>query len=157
LHKPFDSQFITIAPGGKVAYVANTCGETFCSTIGTVSTIDLTTNSIVGSPISVGDAPGELGVTPDGKLLYVVDQIGGVSVIALATNSVIATIQISGHPGFLAIASLTFAGTPGASNCQGVSVSALSNQDGSLNVAASALGYPSVQALQNAIRAFRGA
>lgn len=83
-----------------MAFVANTCGSTFCSSTGTVSTIDLTTNSIVGSPISVGDAPGQLEVTPDGKFLYVVDQIGGVSVVALATNSVTTMIPISGHPGF---------------------------------------------------------
>jgi Beta-propeller repeat len=50
----------------------------------------------------------------------------------------------------------TFAGTPGAANCHGVSVSALSNQYGTLDAAASALGFPSVQALQNAIRAFCG-
>jgi hypothetical protein len=50
----------------------------------------------------------------------------------------------------------SFAGEPGAANCQGVSDSALSNQFGTINVAASALGFPSVKALQNAIRAFCG-
>jgi len=48
----------------------------------------------------------------------------------------------------------SFAGTPGAPNCYGKSVSALSNQFGTLNAAASALGFSSVQALQNAITAF---
>jgi Right handed beta helix region len=48
----------------------------------------------------------------------------------------------------------TFAGQPGATNCHGVSVSALSDQFGSIKAAALALGFPSVQALQNAIRAF---
>ena len=52
------------------------------------------------------------------------------------------------------IAVLTFAGTPGTPNCQGRSVSALARQFGGLNAAASALGFPSVQALQDAIREF---
>jgi uncharacterized repeat protein (TIGR03803 family) len=47
-----------------------------------------------------------------------------------------------------------FAGTPGKPNCFGQSVSALAQQYGGLNAAAAALGYPSVQALQEAIMAF---
>jgi hypothetical protein len=52
------------------------------------------------------------------------------------------------------LASPTFAGTPGAANCHGKSVSALAKQFGGLDAAASALGFPSVQALQDAIREF---
>ncbi len=52
------------------------------------------------------------------------------------------------------LAALTFAGTPGAANCHGKSVSALARQFGGLDAAASALGFPSVQALQDAIRTF---
>ena len=48
----------------------------------------------------------------------------------------------------------TFAGKPRANHCRGVSVSALTKQYGSVAAAASALGFPSVRALQNAIRAF---
>ena len=47
-----------------------------------------------------------------------------------------------------------FAGVPGKSNCFGQSVSALAQQYGGLNAAAATLGYPSVQALQNAIMEF---
>lgn len=47
-----------------------------------------------------------------------------------------------------------FAGTPGRANCHGKSVSALAQQFGGLEAAASALGFPSVQALQDAIREF---
>ena len=47
-----------------------------------------------------------------------------------------------------------FAGTPGKPNCFGRSVSALARQYGGLNAAAEALGYPSVRALQQAIREF---
>jgi hypothetical protein len=47
-----------------------------------------------------------------------------------------------------------FAGTPGKANCHGQSISALAQQYGGPDAAASALGFPSVQALQNAIRTF---
>ena len=47
-----------------------------------------------------------------------------------------------------------FAGTPGAANCHGQSVSALARKYGGLNGAATALGYPDVSALQSAIMAF---
>jgi uncharacterized repeat protein (TIGR03803 family) len=47
-----------------------------------------------------------------------------------------------------------FAGTPGKANCHGSSVSALAKQYGGLNNAAAALGFASVQALQDAITAF---
>jgi hypothetical protein len=47
-----------------------------------------------------------------------------------------------------------FAGTPGAPNCHGESVSALAQQFGGLDAAAAALGFPSVQALQDAIEEF---
>jgi hypothetical protein len=47
-----------------------------------------------------------------------------------------------------------FAGTPGKPNCHGQSVSALAKQYGGLNAAAAALGFDSVQALQDAIETF---
>jgi hypothetical protein len=49
--------------------------------------------------------------------------------------------------------SYLFAGTPGKPNCHGQSVSALARQAGGLYNAA-AVGYPSVDALQNAIMEF---
>jgi hypothetical protein len=47
-----------------------------------------------------------------------------------------------------------FAGTPGKANCQGQSVSALAKQYGGPNNAAAALGFDSVNALQEAIGDF---
>jgi Trypsin/PA14 domain len=47
-----------------------------------------------------------------------------------------------------------FAGTPGQANCHGESVAELNQQFGSLPAAVSALGFPSVETLQGAIRAF---
>jgi hypothetical protein len=49
-----------------------------------------------------------------------------------------------------------FAGTPGGQACRGTSFSALVQQYGGLSNAASALGFASVQALQDAITAFCG-
>jgi hypothetical protein len=49
-----------------------------------------------------------------------------------------------------------FAGTPGAANCHGESVSQLAQLYGGMSNAASALGYSSVKDLQDAIRAFCG-
>jgi hypothetical protein len=49
-----------------------------------------------------------------------------------------------------------FAGTPGAANCHGKTVSALAQQYGGLANAASSLGYASVAALQAAITSFCG-
>jgi hypothetical protein len=48
----------------------------------------------------------------------------------------------------------SFAGQPGARSCQTTSVAVLTEQFGSLDAAASALGFSSVNALQSAIQAF---
>jgi hypothetical protein len=81
-----------------------------------------------------------------------------VSVIDTASNTVATTIAVGNFPvafGVFITPAPRFAGTPGFSNCHGVSVSALSIQyGGDLSAAAKALGYSSVQALQNAIRTF---
>lgn len=46
------------------------------------------------------------------------------------------------------------AGTPGHANCHGKSISALARQFGGINAAASALGFSSVAALQDGVKAF---
>jgi hypothetical protein len=63
-------------------------------------------------------------------------------------------ITMLGVPLALVVTQPGFAGTPGRANCHGTSVSALSHQFGSLPLAARALGFPSVRALQLAIRVF---
>ena len=62
----------------------------------------------------------------------------------------------SDHAGVTATATIAeVAGTPGFSNCFGVSISTFSQQFGnSLDAAAKALGFSDVQALRNAVRAF---
>jgi hypothetical protein len=54
----------------------------------------------------------------------------------------------------LAGESVPEAGTPGQADCQGKSISAMTQQFGSTDAAAAALGFSSVQALQDAFRLF---
>jgi hypothetical protein len=49
---------------------------------------------------------------------------------------------------------ISYAGTPGASNCHGTSISALTAQFGDLTTAAQALGFPTVQILQRDVSGF---
>jgi hypothetical protein len=51
---------------------------------------------------------------------------------------------------------MSFAGTPGAANCHGVSVSGLNQEFGSMAKAAPALGFGTVSALQGALTAYCG-
>jgi len=77
------------------------------------------------------------------------------SSVALSADGITAVVGGYGDNGFAGAAWVytkpAFAGTPGNANCHGKSVSALGRQYGGLNAAAATLGYPSVQALQNAI------
>jgi hypothetical protein len=54
----------------------------------------------------------------------------------------------------LGAAAAAFAGTPGQASCHGASISALARQFGCLDAAARAMGFPSVQALQDSVREF---
>jgi YVTN family beta-propeller protein len=75
---------------------------------GTVSVIDTATDTVVGSPITVGSSPIGVAVTPDGSKVYVVNSnplgsSGTVSVIATATNTVVATIPVGLSPQGVAV------------------------------------------------------
>jgi YVTN family beta-propeller protein len=87
-------------------------------------------------------------VTPDGSQVYVANAgLGTVSVIATATNMVTATIPVGTGPQGVGI-------QPAAAfSCYATTVSLLTRQFGSINTAAKALGFRSVTALENAIRA----
>jgi YVTN family beta-propeller protein len=64
------------------AYVTN-------SDDGTVTVIATGTNTVAGSPITVGNGPGGVAVTPDGSQVYVSNNdTNTVSVINTATNAV---------------------------------------------------------------------
>jgi len=148
---------VAVSPDGSKVYVANN-GDGSVSVIAT-ATNTVTTTITVGTS---GSGPFGVAVSPDGRKVYVANMgDGSVSVIDAATNAVTATITDTSFDGPLAfgvfIIRPSFAGTPRFSNCTGVSASALSIQyGGTLGAAAAALGFPSVQALQNAIRAFCG-
>jgi hypothetical protein len=76
---------------------------------------------------------------------------GGSFVLDAALNQILMAGVQAGN-GEVVI-TFVFAGTPGAANCHGKSVSALA-KNGGLNRAAAALGYASVQALQDAVSAY---
>jgi YVTN family beta-propeller protein len=99
----------------------------------------------------------------DGSKVYVTNENDNtVSVIATAIDTVLGSpIPVGRTPiafgkfiGPAPAAPPEFAGRPGSSNCHGQSVAALAMQFGGLHAAAAALGFPSVQALQTAIRTF---
>jgi hypothetical protein len=80
---------------------------------------------------------------------------GVVTAVGAGTTSII--VKYGGLSVSVPVAVLgTFAGTPGSSDCQGKGVSALVERYGDLASAANALGYPSVSALQDAIRTYCG-
>jgi YVTN family beta-propeller protein len=148
---------VAVTPDGSRVYVVNLID-------GTVSVISTATDTVIGPAIPVGSAPEGVAVTPDGSRVYVASLgVGTVSVISTATNTVIGPpIPVGFEPVAFGVfiqpaqPAMTFAGTPGKANCYGKSVSALVRQYKGLNAAAAALGFPSVQALQNAILAFCG-
>jgi YVTN family beta-propeller protein len=72
---------------------------------GTVSVIATATNTVIGSPITVGSGPGGVAVTPDGSKVYVANlHDNTVSVVATATNTVINTISVGNLPLGVAVA-----------------------------------------------------
>ncbi|MEJ9315096.1 hypothetical protein P4655_27535 [Priestia megaterium] len=84
-----------------LAYVANTNDNT-------VSVIDTTTNSPLGSPIPVGVTPFDIAITPDGTRAYVTT-LGGssVSVIDITTNSSLGiSIPVGLNPFSIAIGTI---------------------------------------------------
>jgi YVTN family beta-propeller protein len=71
--------FVPASARAQNAYITN-------ASDGTVSVIATTTNTVVGSPITVGATPRGVAVTPDGSKVYVANQGSStVSVIATAT------------------------------------------------------------------------
>ena len=152
---------VVVTPDGRRVYVANGDSDS-------VSVIDTETNSLVDTdpdqagvdPIGVGDRPQGVAVTPDGARVYAVNSVSdSVSAIDTATNKVVGDpILVGDFPvafgRFIQPAPPPFAGTPGAANCAGQSLSAAARRYGGTSAAARALGYGSVAKLQTAIRAF---
>jgi len=72
----------------------------------------------VSATISVGNGPVGVAFTPDGSKAYVTNQFDHtVSVIATATNTVVATVDVGNSPiAFGIFIRPTSAGTPGSPN-----------------------------------------
>jgi len=69
-----------------------------------VSVIDLISNKVVGSPITVGNFPWRIAVRPDGLFAYSSNRNGNsISVINLTTKTVTATIPFGTQPGGICI------------------------------------------------------
>jgi YVTN family beta-propeller protein len=89
--------FVPASARAQNAYITN-------SRDGTVSVIDTATNTVVGSPISVGTNPIGVVVTPDGSKVYVANSFfpaSTVSVIDTATNTVVGSpipVDVGGDP-----------------------------------------------------------
>jgi YVTN family beta-propeller protein len=104
---------VAITPDARIAYVTERGADQ-------VVRIDTATNTLVGSPIPVGDFPTYLAITPDGTKVYVVNRLAdSVSVIDTASNTVTATIPLGDFPDAIAItpdgmtAYVLLRGTPG--------------------------------------------
>jgi YVTN family beta-propeller protein len=91
---------IVFLPDGKTAYVLT---NTLAGGPGTVIPIRTATNTAL-TPITVGQDPRALAITPDGKTIYVTNyQSGTVTPIRTATNTALAPIKVDGNPWAIAI------------------------------------------------------
>lgn len=102
----FGPSDMVITPDGNTGYVSNYVG----AGSNTVTVVNLQNNTIIGSPIVVGNLVATLGITPDGAFVYAASYIDGltdgtVSVIRTSDNTVIATINGFFGPYTIAITS----------------------------------------------------
>ena len=161
---------VAVDPSGRFAYVANSFAFVGGNSVSGY-TIDSTSGALTpipGSPFPAGLVPESVAVDPSGRFAYVANggrfpRPGDVSAFTInSTTGTLTPIPGSPFPTGAAPVSVAvttvslpvFAGTPRTPNCQGESVSALAREFGGLEAAASALGFASVQALHEAIRAF---
>jgi YVTN family beta-propeller protein len=145
-----------VSPDGSKIYIPNRGNH--------IAVADAQTNNVIGSSDFINGGQAGVSVTPDGREVYVANYNSNlVTVVDAATGAITAMVPVGNSP--LAFGNFIqpgpkpekppkFAGKPGKANCYGQSVSALAKQYGGLNNAAAALGYPSVNALQNAIEAY---
>jgi YVTN family beta-propeller protein len=141
---------IAVTPDSSRVYVGNIGA-------GTVSVIDAAQSAVVVT-ISGLSGPNVPVVSPDGKRVYVTEtNDSAVAIIDTSTDSFESEIEVGPNPfgiAFVPEPKPLFSGTPGKANCRGKSVSALAIKYDGIALAAEALNYPSVAALQNAIRTF---
>jgi YVTN family beta-propeller protein len=88
---------IALSVDGRIAYVTNLHADT-------VTTIDTSSNAIIGSPIPVGTEPNSVAVSPDGRWVYVTNnKSNNVSVIDAAKWTTVATVPVGDFPDGLAV------------------------------------------------------
>jgi hypothetical protein len=156
--------FTSFFPGGIGVFTQSTLVAKAGDTIGGKTLNDVSGFPAInnrGTVAFYANFPGGGGIfTQSAMVAKLGDAIGGQTLTGIG---LLTQINESGTIAFLAsdtggsqmiITALPFAGTPGQANCHGKSVSALSQQYGGMDSAAAALGFPSVQALQNAIKTF---
>jgi YVTN family beta-propeller protein len=102
---------MAITPNGLFGYVNNYGGSMGVGSGNgtTVNVVDLTTNTIIGPPLTVGLAPAALAISPNGAFVYVINYVDGnpgtgtLSIIRTSDNTV-AVNAITGFSGPFAIA-----------------------------------------------------
>lgn len=109
-------QAIAVTPNGKMAYVLNgiDAATTPETTPATVTPIDLATDTAL-RPIKVGTLPISMAMSPNGKLLYVVDssqsnprEPSAITPIDTVTNTSSPAIQLARHPAPFSVSGLAF-------------------------------------------------
>jgi YVTN family beta-propeller protein len=86
---------LALNPAGTRLYDLNTVYGNCCGP-GLVRVIDTASNTVIGSPITVGVMPQSVAVDPTGTRAYVVNSADGtITVIDTATSTVVSTIQVS--------------------------------------------------------------
>jgi len=139
--------------GGLSGCLPEGCGVVFKLSTGGIFTV---LHSFTGFPSDGSNPPAGLFADTGGNL-YGATLLGGGSSPSscLAFNGAplgCGTVFKVAGTGF--VVPVAFAGTPGKPNCHGQSVSALAKQYGGMAAVAAALGFPSVGALQDDIRAY---
>ncbi|WP_158990276.1 gliding motility-associated C-terminal domain-containing protein [Mucilaginibacter sp. L196] len=96
---PHDPFCVCISPDGSKAYIGCSDGSS------TVTIINTTTNAIISTiPVSSSGESTGIVVSPDGTTLYVANYVTGtVSVVNIATSTVVAVIQVGSNPYGIAI------------------------------------------------------
>ena len=144
---------VAVTPDGSKVYVTNVQ----LPNPSVVSVIATATNTVIAT-IPLGGESNGVAVTPDGRKVYVANSgSNNVFVIDTASNLVLAVVSVGIQPvafGAFIRQPAPFAGTPREPGCHGKSVSALAEQFGGLPAAATARGFSSVPALQDAINVF---
>jgi gliding motility-associated-like protein len=80
---------VAVSPDGRLVYVVNKNNQNGRITNSSLSIIDAATNTIIGSPITLGRDGGSIAISPDGKKAFVANKVSNqVAVVDLLTYSV---------------------------------------------------------------------